>query len=91
MVLETVKSIIIDQLKVSDDDITLETDLINDLDADSLNAVEIIMAIEDEYEITIPDEEAEKMRTVGDIVKYLELSPFDRRYPVPYRQGRRSD
>ena len=73
MVLETVKSIIIDQLKVSDDDITLETDLINDLDADSLNAVEIIMAIEDEYEITIPDEEAEKMRTVGDIVKYLEL------------------
>ncbi|MBR0127507.1 MAG: acyl carrier protein [Firmicutes bacterium] len=73
MVLETVKSIIIDQLKVSGDDITLETDLINDLDADSLNAVEIIMAIEDEYEITIPDEEAEKMRTVGDIVKYLEL------------------
>ena len=73
MVLETVKSIIIDQLKVSDDNITLETDLINDLDADSLNAVEIIMAIEDEYEITIPDEEAEKMRTVGDIVKYLEL------------------
>lgn len=73
MVLETVKSIIIDQLKVSGDDITLETDLIYDLDADSLNAVEIIMAIEDEYEITIPDEEAEKMRTVGDIVKYLEL------------------
>ena len=73
MVLETVKSIIIDQLKVSGDDITLETDLINDLDADSLNAVEIIMAIEDEYEITIPDEDAEKMRTVGDIVKYLEL------------------
>lgn len=73
MVLETVKSIIIDQLKVSGDDITLETDLINDLDADSLNAVEIIMAIEDEYGITIPDEEAEKMRTVGDIVKYLEL------------------
>ncbi len=73
MVLETVKSIIIDQLKVSSDNITLETDLINDLDADSLNAVEIIMAIEDEYEITIPDEEAEKMRTVGDIVKYLEL------------------
>ncbi len=72
MVLETVKSIIIDQLKVSDDDITLETDLINDLDADSLNAVEIIMAIEDEYDIDIPDEVAEKFRTVKDIVKYVE-------------------
>ncbi len=73
MVFETVKNIIIDQLKVSADAITMETDLIYDLEADSLDAVEIIMAIEDEFEITIPDDEAEKMRTVNDIVRFLEL------------------
>ena len=73
MVFETIKNMIIDQLKVSDDDVTLETDLIYDLGADSLDAVELIMAIEEEYELSIPDEEAEKMRTVNDIVKYLEL------------------
>jgi len=73
MVFDNVKNMIIDQLKVSEDDVTLETDLINDLGADSLDAVELIMAIEEEYELTIADEEAEKMRTVGDIVKYLEL------------------
>ena len=73
MVFDNVKNMIIDQLKVSENDVTMETDLINDLGADSLDAVELIMAIEEEYELTIPDEEAEKMRTVGDIVKYLEL------------------
>ena len=55
-----------------DDEITMETHLMKDLEADSLDAVEIIMAIEDEYGIEIPDEEAEKMQTVGDLVRYVE-------------------
>ncbi len=72
MVLETVKKLIVEQLEVSEDDINLDTDLITDLEADSLDAVEVIMAIEDEFDINIPDESAEKMRTVNDIVKYIE-------------------
>ena len=72
MVLETVKKLIVEQLEVSEDDINLDTDLITDLDEDSLDAVEVIMAIEDEFDINIPDESAEKMRTVNDIVKYIE-------------------
>ena len=72
MVLETVKKLIVEQLEVSEDDINLDTDLITDLEADSLDAVEVIMAIEDEFDINIPHESAEKMRTVNDIVKYIE-------------------
>ena len=72
MVLEKVKEFIIDQLGVSGEEITMETDLIQDLEADSLDAVEIIMAIEDEFDIDIPDEKAEKFRTVKDIVNYVE-------------------
>ena len=66
------KKLIVEQLEVSEDDINLDTDLITDLEADSLDAVEVIMAIEDEFDINIPDESAEKMRTVNDIVKYIE-------------------
>lgn len=72
MVFESIKEIIIEQLGQGADSITLETHLMKDLEADSLDAVEIIMAIEDEYEIEIPDEDAEKFQTVNDIVKYIE-------------------
>ena len=72
MVFEKIKNIIADQLGVVADDITLETNLTKDLEADSLDAVEIIMAIEDEYDIEIPDEEAEKMQVGGDLVKFVE-------------------
>jgi acyl carrier protein len=70
---EMIKSIIEDQLAISDPDkITLNTNLRDDLDADSLDAVEIIMAVEDEFDIEIPDDIAERFQTVGQIVEYLE-------------------
>ncbi len=72
MVFEKVKEFIIDQLGVSEDEIQMETDLLKELEADSLDAVEIIMALEDEYDLDIPDEVAIKFRTVKDIVKYVE-------------------
>ena len=72
MVLDVIKGMIIDQLVVSEDELQLETNLMKDLEADSLDAVEIIMAIEDEYDIEIPDEDAERFQTIGDIVSYVE-------------------
>ena len=72
MVLYVIKGMIIDQLGVSEDELQLETNLMKDLEADSLDAVEIIMAIEDEYDIEIPDEDAERFQTIGDIVSYVE-------------------
>ncbi|MBQ2868304.1 MAG: acyl carrier protein [Firmicutes bacterium] len=72
MVFDKIKEIIIEQLSVEEDDITMDTHLMKDLEVDSLDAVEIIMAIEDEYGIEIPDEVAEKFQTVGDLVHYVE-------------------
>lgn len=72
MVLDVIKGMIIDQLGVGEDELQLETNLMKDLEADSLDAVEIIMAIEDEYDIEIPDEDAERFQTIGDIVSYVE-------------------
>ena len=72
MVLDVIKGMIIDQLGVSEDELQLETNLMKDLEADSLDSVEIIMAIEDEYDIEIPDEDAERFQTIGDIVSYVE-------------------
>ena len=72
MVFEKIREIIVEQLQVNEDEITLETNLMKDLSADSLDAVEIIMAIEDEYGFEIPDEEAEKMQTVQDLVNFVE-------------------
>ena len=67
-----VKSIIADQLGVGEDEIKLESSFIEDLGADSLDIVELVMAMEEEFEIEIPDEDAEKLRTVQDVTKYLE-------------------
>ncbi len=72
MIIDKVKEFIVDQLGVNPDDITMETHLMKDLEADSLDAVEIIMAIEDEYDIEIPDEDAERFQTVSDLVNYIE-------------------
>lgn len=70
---ETVKAIIEEQLGITDTDkITLKTNIHSDLDADSLDAVEIIMTIEDEFDVEIPDDIVEKLQTVGQIVDYLE-------------------
>ena len=62
----------VEQLGVEESAVNLETSLMKDLEADSLDAVEIIMAIEDEFDIEVPDEEAEKFQNVGDIVKYVD-------------------
>lgn len=72
MVFEKVREIITEQLGVDEDDVTMDTHLMKDLEADSLDAVEIIMAIEDEYGIEIPDEDAEKFQSVNDLVKFVE-------------------
>ena len=72
MVFDKIKEIIIEQLQVDESEITMETNLMKDLSADSLDAVEIIMAIEDEYGIEIPDEEAESIQTVQDLVRFVE-------------------
>ena len=72
MSFEKIRSIIAEQLSVDESSVTIETSLMKDLEADSLDAVEIIMAIEDEFDIEIPDEDAEKFQNIGDIVKYVE-------------------
>lgn len=72
MVFEKIRDIIVDQLSVDESMVTMDTNITKDLEADSLDAVEIIMAIEDEFDIEIPDEEAEKFKLVGDLVKYVE-------------------
>lgn len=72
MAFEKIKAIIAEQLNVNEDMIQIETHLMKDLEADSLDAVEIIMAIEDEFDIEIPDEDAEKFQTVSDLVNYVE-------------------
>ena len=72
MVFDKIKEIIMEQLQVDESEITMDTNLMKDLSADSLDAVEIIMAIEDEYGIEIPDEEAETIQTVQDLVRFVE-------------------
>lgn len=68
---ERVKGIIVEQLGVPAEDVKLEASFIEDLGADSLDIVELVMALEEEYDIEISDEDAEKIQTVGDAVKYI--------------------
>ena len=72
MAFDKIRSIIMEQLSVEESLVTMDTNLMKDLEADSLDAVEIIMAIEAEFDIEIPDEEAEKFQLVGDLVRYVE-------------------
>lgn len=74
LVFEKVKEIIIEQLGADEDAITMEANFIDDLGADSLDIVELIMAFEEEFEIEIPDEEAEKITCVGDAVNYIKAN-----------------
>lgn len=69
---ERVKAIIVEQLGVGVEEVTPEASFIEDLGADSLDIVELIMALEDEYGLEIPDEDAEKIETVGDAIRYIE-------------------
>lgn len=74
MILEKVKVILAEQFDVDESEIAVETDLQDDLGADSLDVVDLLMSIEDEFEIEIPDEEIENIRTVGELVSYIEAN-----------------
>ncbi|MGA3172955.1 MAG: acyl carrier protein [Syntrophorhabdales bacterium] len=71
-VAEKVKKMIVEQLEVNESEVAPEAKFIDDLGADSLDIVELVMALEDEYGIEIPDEDAEKIETVGDAIRYIE-------------------
>lgn len=72
MVFEKMKKILAEQLDADIESITLETDIAEDLGADSLDVVEMLMSIEDEFDIEIPDEKIEDLKTVGQVVEYIQ-------------------
>lgn len=69
---DKVKEIIVDTMNFDEDEITMDVDLIKDLGADSIDAVELVMALEEEYNLEIPEEETAKLTKVSDIVKYID-------------------
>lgn len=71
MIFEKVQEKVAEQLGIEPEEVTLESSFIVDLGADSLDIVELLMALEEEFDIEIPDEEAEKLSTVGDVVEYI--------------------
>ena len=72
MVFEKVKSIIADQLEVEEEKVVAEASITEDLGADSLDMVDLVMSIEEEFDIEVPDEAVENIKTVGDVVAYIE-------------------
>lgn len=72
MVFEKVKQMLADQLDADESELTMETNIAKDLDADSLDVVELLMTIEDEFNIEIPDEEIENIKTIGDLTDYIQ-------------------
>ena len=80
---ERVKKIIVDQLGVNATEVTPEASFVEDLGADSLDTVELVMALEEEFGIEIPDEEAEKIVTVKLAIAYIETHPAEKPSPIP--------
>lgn len=72
MVFDKIKDIIVEQLDVEEDAVTMEASITDNLGADSLDVVDLVMSIEESFDVEIPDEEVENIKTVGDIVKYIE-------------------
>lgn len=72
MVFDKIKDIIVEHLDVEEDAVTMEASITDDLGADSLDVVDLVMSIEESFDVEIPDEEVENIKTVGDIVKYIE-------------------
>jgi len=71
-VFEKVRQILCDQLDLEEDKVTMDSDIVEDFEADSLDVVDLVMSLEDEFNIEIPDEEVENIKTVGDVVRYIE-------------------
>jgi acyl carrier protein len=71
-IVDKVKAIIVEQLGAEEEDVKVDSSFVDDLGADSLDIVELVMALEEEFELEIPDEDAEKIRTVGEAVKYIQ-------------------
>ncbi|MBQ4569618.1 MAG: acyl carrier protein [Ruminococcus sp.] len=74
MVFEKVKVILAEQFDIDEDTITMDTNIQDDLGADSLDVVDLLMSIEDEFEAEVPDEEIENIRTVGELVSFIEAN-----------------
>ena len=72
MTFDKVKAILIDQLDVDEDKVTMDASIFDDLGADSLDVVDLVMSLEEAFDIEIPDHQVENIKTVGDIVKYVE-------------------
>jgi len=72
MVFEKVRAIIVDQLDVDEDKVTISSHIQDDLGADSLDVVDLVMSFEDEFDLEIPDDQVENIKTVEDVVKYIE-------------------
>ncbi len=72
MVFEKVRDILVEQLDVEEEKVSMEASIIDDLGADSLDVVDLVMSLEDEFDVEIPDDQVKNMKTVGDIVKYIE-------------------
>lgn len=72
MVFEKIKNILAEQLDADAEDMTMDTNIAKDLGADSLDVVELLMSIEDEFEVEIPDEEIENIKTIGDLTDYIQ-------------------
>ncbi len=69
---DRVKKVVVDQLEVSEEEVTANASFVDDLGADSLDVVELVMALEEEFDVEIPDEDAEKIASVGDAVSYID-------------------
>ena len=74
MILDKVKEILADTLGVSEDELSADTNIATDLGADSLDVVEILMAIQDEFDVEVPDSEIENIRTIGELVEFIETN-----------------
>ena len=74
MVFEKIKKILADQLDAEESEMTMETKIEEDLSADSLDVVELLMSIEDEFNVEIPDEKIEDLKTIGDVVEYIQAN-----------------
>ena len=72
MVFERIREIICDQLDLEEDKVTMDSDIMEDFEADSLDVVDLVMSIEDEFGLEVPDDQIENFRTVGDVVRYFE-------------------